>query len=113
MVLGGDFRQILPIITKDGREHIVGASLPRSSIWKYCQVLHLKINMRVTANNVSKTLRSRLHDFTEWIKMVGDGKVSETSFGNDYDTNWIKIPDKFLIRNDERGVQRLIESTYP
>ena len=75
-VLRGDFRQILPIITKGGPEQIVGASLPRSSIWKYCQVLHLKINMRVTANNVSETLRSRFHDFMEWIKMVGEGKVS-------------------------------------
>ena len=69
--------------------------------------------MRVTVNNVSKTLRSRLHDFTEWIKMVGEGKVSKTSFENNFDTNLIKISDEFLIRNDERGVQRLIESTYP
>ena len=70
-----------------GREQIVGASLPRSSIWKYCQVLHLKINMHVTTNNVSETLRFRLHDFTEWIKMVGEGKVFGISFENDYDTN--------------------------
>ena len=45
--------------------------------------------------------------------MVGEGKVSGTPFGNDYETNWIKIPDGFLKRNNERGVQQLIESTYP
>ena len=69
--------------------------------------------MRVTANSVSKTLRSQLHEFVEWIKMVGEGKVSGTPFRNDYDANWIKIPDEFLIQNDERGVQWLIELTYP
>jgi len=30
VVLGGDFRQILPIVPKGGREDIVSASLPRS-----------------------------------------------------------------------------------
>ena len=57
--------------------------------------------MRVTTNNVFETLQSRIRDFTEWIKMVGKGKVSGTSFENDCDANWIKIPEEFLIRNDE------------
>jgi len=33
VVLGGDFRQILPIVLKAGREDIVSASLPRSHLW--------------------------------------------------------------------------------
>jgi hypothetical protein len=33
MVLGGDFRQILLVVPKGGREDIVSASLPRSHIW--------------------------------------------------------------------------------
>lgn len=31
-VLGGDFRQILPVITKGGQEQTVAASLPNSAI---------------------------------------------------------------------------------
>jgi ATP-dependent DNA helicase PIF1 len=33
VVLGGDFRQILPIVPKGGQEDIVSASLPQSHLW--------------------------------------------------------------------------------
>ncbi len=33
VVLGGDFRQILPVVPKGGRENIVSASLPRLHLW--------------------------------------------------------------------------------
>ncbi len=54
MVLGGDFRQILPVVPKGGREDIVSASLPRSHLWQHVTILHLHINMRVMASNSEK-----------------------------------------------------------
>ncbi len=33
MVLGEDFRQILPVVPKGGQDDIVSASLPRSHLW--------------------------------------------------------------------------------
>jgi len=33
MVLGGDFRQILPIVPKGGQEDIVSVSLPQLHLW--------------------------------------------------------------------------------
>jgi hypothetical protein len=51
VVLGGDFRQILPVIPKGGREDIVSASLPRLHLWQHVIILHLHINMRVMATN--------------------------------------------------------------
>ncbi|KAF7153354.1 hypothetical protein RHSIM_Rhsim01G0099600 [Rhododendron simsii] len=47
VVLGGDFRQILPIITKGVREQIVNASLRHSVLWKETNVLTLDVNMRL------------------------------------------------------------------
>ena len=47
VVLGGDFRQILPVIPKGVREQIVGASLWRSYIWNRIHVLTLTLNMRL------------------------------------------------------------------
>lgn len=52
VVLGGDFRQILPVIPKGVREQIVGASLRRSSLWKDICVLTLGLNMRLTRTDV-------------------------------------------------------------
>ncbi|XP_016192222.1 uncharacterized protein LOC107633101 [Arachis ipaensis] len=48
VVLGGDFRQVLPVIPKGSRAEIVMASINFSVLWKYCEVL------RLTKNEVSK-----------------------------------------------------------
>jgi ATP-dependent DNA helicase PIF1 len=45
MVLGGDFRQILPVVPKGGREDIVSALLPRSHLWQHVTILRFHINM--------------------------------------------------------------------
>jgi hypothetical protein len=50
VVLGGDFRQILPVVSKGRREEIVEASINRSSLWKYCTVMTLTKNMRLEQN---------------------------------------------------------------
>lgn len=47
IVMGGDFRQVLPIIPHGNRAEIVSAALNRSSIWRNIQVLKLHLNMRV------------------------------------------------------------------
>jgi hypothetical protein len=44
-VLGGDFRQILLVVTKGRREHIVNASIKRSYLWSHFTVYRLKQNM--------------------------------------------------------------------
>ncbi|GJZ07167.1 ATP-dependent DNA helicase PIF1-like protein [Tanacetum coccineum] len=39
VLLGGDFRQILPVIPKGKRADIVQACINRSELWKHCKVL--------------------------------------------------------------------------
>ncbi|KAF7119671.1 hypothetical protein RHSIM_Rhsim13G0231700 [Rhododendron simsii] len=57
--------------------------------------------------------RQELRDFAEWIKLIGEGKIQGTSFSEGQETNWIQIPERFVIRNGERSLHMLIESTYP
>jgi len=45
VVFGGDFRQILPVVIKGGREDIVGSCLRRSILWKDVKLMTLKTNM--------------------------------------------------------------------
>jgi len=47
VVLGGDFRQTLPVVPKGVREQIVAASLRRSPVWTRVEVLTLVRNMRL------------------------------------------------------------------
>lgn len=51
VVLGGDFRQILPVVPKGVREEIVSASLRRSYLWDEIQVLTLNLNMRLNTSD--------------------------------------------------------------
>lgn len=50
IVLGGGFRQILPVITKGTRQEIVKTTLNSSYLWPHCQVLKLTTNMRLQEN---------------------------------------------------------------
>ena len=47
VVLGGDFCQILPVISRGNREDIVNASINQSRLWDFCKVFTLKRNMRL------------------------------------------------------------------
>ena len=56
VVLGGDFRQILPVVPKGVREQIVSASLRRSVLWPQVQVMTLTENMRLNEAEHSQTI---------------------------------------------------------
>jgi hypothetical protein len=45
VVLGGDFRQILLVVTKGRREHIVNTSIKCSYLWKHFITYKLKQNI--------------------------------------------------------------------
>ncbi|XP_026459112.1 uncharacterized protein LOC113359744 [Papaver somniferum] len=47
VVLGGDFRQTLPVVSNASREQTVGASIRGSLLWDYITVLTLNQNMRL------------------------------------------------------------------
>ena len=46
-VLGGDFRQVLPVIPLGSRSDIVQSCLKNSFRWRHVHVMKLTINMRV------------------------------------------------------------------
>ncbi|CAN1750789.1 ATP-dependent DNA helicase PIF1 [Linum perenne] len=65
VILGGDFRQTLPIVPNGGREDNLNASLTRSYLWNHCTLLELRTNMRVNSSSISL-------NFPEWVLAVGN-----------------------------------------
>lgn len=63
LVLGGDFRQVLPVIPKGTKEDCMNASLIRSYIWPSLTKFRLEQNMRARADP----------NFSDFILRVGDG----------------------------------------
>ncbi|KAL0458608.1 UNVERIFIED_CONTAM: hypothetical protein Slati_0488000, partial [Sesamum latifolium] len=46
IILGGDFRQVLPIVINGTKSQIINASIVESSLWTSVKVIHLTENMR-------------------------------------------------------------------
>ena len=72
-VFGGDFRQILPIVTHGNRASFVSSCMNRSFLWKYVKVFKLTINMRVK-ENYSNHEKDQF-DFDEYFYKIGEGKT--------------------------------------
>ncbi|KAM4099556.1 hypothetical protein ACJW30_05G000100 [Castanea mollissima] len=104
IVLGGDFRQILPVISKGRREQIVEASINKSSLWNSCKVFILTINMRLTQNPGDIAAR----EFAEWILKIGDGELS-----NSEDETLIEIPHDLLIQPGAHPFNDIVKAAYP
>ena len=102
IVLGGDFRQILPVIAKGHREDIVDASVNRSYLWNFCKVFVLTQNMRLRQPNADS------NNFAEWILKLCNGELGEI----DSQSNTV-IPSDLLIDVGDDPIQSIVIKTYP
>jgi ATP-dependent DNA helicase PIF1 len=89
VVLGEDFRQILPLLTKGRRHNIVIALIKRSYLWKHFHMLKLTKDMRLNG----MTEKQKVAEFAEWIPNVGNGKTTSAEGGK-----LIKIPSEILLK---------------
>ncbi|XP_010468583.2 PREDICTED: uncharacterized protein LOC104748676 [Camelina sativa] len=108
VVFGGDFRQVLPVINGAGRAQIVLASLNSSYLWEHCKVLTLTKNMQLMSNGVSDSEAESIKEFSDWILVVGDGKINEPNDGEAL----IDIPDEFLIKNVGDPIDAISRAVY-
>jgi hypothetical protein len=108
VVLGGDFRQILPVVPKGGREDIVSASLPRSHLWQHVTILRLHINMQVMATNSKEQ-----QEFAKWVLNVGDGSLPAIVEEEGVDLDRIKIPSHMRLPAEDCSLRGLIRTIYP
>ena len=108
VVLGGDFRQILPVVPRGGRADIVHACINSSPLWRGCRVLKLTKNMRLQfpSDGIDSEC---LKVFAKWILDIGDGKLGEDNDGEFV----IQIPEDLLIKSTGDHIGDIVSSTYP
>nr|XP_040256214.1 uncharacterized protein LOC120973949 [Aegilops tauschii subsp. strangulata] len=107
VVMGRDFRQILPVIPKGRRSHIVDASLKHSYLWNHFEEFQLTQNMRVSALTDTPKEQKKTADFADWVN-IGDGLV-----GNKEEEAWVHIPEELLLQKGENQLETIINNTYP
>ncbi|GKU99751.1 hypothetical protein SLEP1_g12550 [Rubroshorea leprosula] len=108
VVLGGDFRQILPVVPYGGRQEIVNATINSSDLWDSCEVLTLTRNMRLHLSSLNQDLTD-LREFSNWLLKIGNGEVGEDVDGEAI----IEIPNEMLIKDLENGLADLVDFAYP
>ena len=72
-LLGGDFRQCLPVIPRRTMAQCAGACLKSSPLWQHFKQFHLTKNMRLTTD-VDQTT------FADWLLQVGNGNLKTPLF---------------------------------
>jgi len=95
VVLGGDPKQILPVIENASKTQIINASIFRSYLWDDVKKLKLHENMCLQRIESSNSEYEELESFSNWILQIGYGctKNSNTENENiDDDTSIVEIP---------------------
>ncbi|XP_015932488.1 uncharacterized protein LOC107458796 [Arachis duranensis] len=108
VVLGGDFRQILPVIPRGSQEEIVHSCINASNLWQSCQVLQLTENMRLSRG--SRDIHCvQLKEFATWLLQVGDGLIRDNADGESV----IRIPNDLLLNVEYPCLHDLVLFVYP
>ncbi|XP_061343329.1 uncharacterized protein LOC133289416 [Gastrolobium bilobum] len=108
IVMGGDFRQILPVIPHGSRQEVVNAIKNSSYLWSHCQLLTLTKNMRLNSGSGMQNLME-IKDFSDWLLKVKDGDLGDDVDGE----SMIVIPNGLLIKESEHPLSDLIDFVYP
>ena len=81
MVLGGDFRQVLPVIPRGSMSEQMAASIKSSNVWWRFQVRHLTQNMRTGEDQA---------EFARWLLRIGDGVLAPD----------VELPRECIVEGD-------------
>ncbi|XP_025608030.1 uncharacterized protein [Arachis hypogaea] len=107
VVLGGDFRQILPVIPMGSRQDIVQACISSSYLWDFCTVLKLSKNMRLTVGGIVE-VDDDIKAFADWLIQIGNGLAGDSTDGE----SEVVIPKDILIDDTNDGFQNLVTFVY-
>ena len=116
VVLGGDPKQILPVIENGTRAQIINASIFRSYLWKYAKKIYLHENMQLKNLDANKSEYKELNDFNQWILSIGNGNTENNTKSDTNDLSdciTVEIPDDLLIKQADNKIEALVNSTFP
>ncbi|GJZ33516.1 DNA helicase [Tanacetum coccineum] len=111
VLLGGDFRQTLPVKKGASKMEIIATCISESALWPSFKVFTLKQNMRLAKPDITLEELSLVNSFA-WLLDIGDGKTGRLSEEDPENTSWIDIPASYCLTPDEQGLSKLIDFIY-
>ncbi|KAM0832333.1 hypothetical protein ACQ4PT_064970 [Festuca glaucescens] len=112
VVLGGDLRQILPVIEGGTRSQVVDAAITNSPLWGHIIVLPLTINQRLAVQTANDVVQAEAAAFAEWVLNIGDGTIPAVARQGESSPTWITIPDEYLVHTEGDKIAAIVESVY-
>ena len=113
LVLGGDVRQILPVVEGGSRAEIVNAAIFNSVLWSTVTVLTLSQNMRLAGGSTNPAAQQQVADFSKWMLNVGEGNIECTAREGETEASWIKIPRDLLLTTTDDNLSSIVAAVYP
>jgi len=113
VVLGGDLRQILPVVEGGSRAQVVHATIVNSPLWFHVKILNLTENMRLSAFTTDPSKHQDLTYFAAWLLDVGEGNVQSIAKEGEAEPSWIKIPHDLLLTTSGDKLDCIVHALYP
>ncbi|XP_045025503.1 ATP-dependent DNA helicase pif1-like [Daphnia magna] len=88
LLLGGDFRQCLPVVKHGNQVKVVEATIKNCESWSTFRHLRLTENMRTTAGS---------QEYANWLIELGNGTLPTTA---NLSSDVVEIPPDFLITEE-------------
>jgi hypothetical protein len=76
VLLGGDFRQISPVVRGGDAGDQIALTVRNCPSWKFCRKFRLTLNMRVRQQNTVEG-QARVKNHTDWLLRVGNGEENK------------------------------------
>ncbi|CAN1836763.1 ATP-dependent DNA helicase PIF1 [Linum perenne] len=112
VLLGGDFRQTLPVIVEGSRSDCLNASLTRSPLWRSCKLLKLSANMRINSSSSNNEPVFAGLLFAEWVLAVGDGNLPPPIGDRFVGSDSISIPQRFIVNPGCNAISSIVRAVY-
>ena len=93
IVIGGDFRQTLPVVPRGTRTDVIESCIKSSTLWQKFIKLTLTTNMRSEGQNIHN----------DWLLSIGEGSIAATP---ELGWNMVEIPKEMCIGPN------IVESIY-
>ncbi|XP_076913694.1 uncharacterized protein LOC143572406 [Bidens hawaiensis] len=112
VLLGGDFRQTLPVKHKATKSEIICFSLPRSYLWPKFKMFKLTQNMRVLRPNMDSETATDAQNFSDWLLSIGNGLCGKKHEDQNENSRVIDIQTKYIIPNCDDPILNLVHYIY-
>jgi hypothetical protein len=113
VVLGGDLRQVLPVVEGGSKQDIIDATIIRSRLWAHVEILRLAQNMRLVLEAPDPSTQEEVATFSRWILDIGEGKIPATAKEGEEEATWITIPRELLIVPGDDKLAEIMQAVYP